>query len=149
MQSGASIHVFIPCHVDSQVRMVKFMRCVKSVFSQLEQHFAVLVGLSGSAEFRENCLNVLRLLAAKRPDVRCFVTNGHEARYQFEHLRDLLDISEAICGNAWLMFLNNDDLFHPRRIEAFKEFVDHPERSAQFGNTPFSVPCKVPFRPLL
>jgi hypothetical protein len=66
---------------------------------------------------------LLRVVNDKRSDVRWyyFVDDDHsEAKAQFEHLHDLLPISNAINKDAWLMFLDNDDMFHPKRVELFR-----------------------------
>ena len=46
-----------------------------------------------------------------------------------------------LCSSAWLMFLDNDDLWHPWRVSVFHEVLS--QRIAGEGGAPFSIPCKL------
>lgn len=42
---------------------------------------------------------------------------------QFQHYKLLLAVSTMIKSNAWLMFLDNDDLYHPWRVQYFQQII--------------------------
>lgn len=144
-QSSASprVHILVPCHVASFRRLALFIRCARSVASQTVGGFSVFVGLSGPDEFRSRATAALTVLASKCPNSRWILQDDAvEARAQFQHLRHLLALSDqesAESAEAWLMFLDNDDMFHPRRVETFQAIILDPDRPPG----PFSVPCKL------
>eukprot|EP00961_Rhodomonas_salina_P131672 1772128-Rhodomonas_salina.1 len=141
-KNSLQIHVLIPCHIESQRRLVTFMRCAKSLAMQTETGFSVFVGLSGPEEFRTQCTSFLCLVASKCPRIQWHVLDENvEKRSQFEHLRHLLPVSEKEASTAWLMFLDSDDMCHPTRIQIFKEIAQDTDRPDPNG--PFSVPCKL------
>ena len=135
------VHVLIPCHIESDRRLVTCIRCVRSVGSQHPPGgFSVFVGLSGPEEYRAQGTDFLALLAVQTPHIRWnLLDDGVENRAQFEHLRHLLALSDQESESAWLMFLDNDDMFHPQRVNLFKDIIEDPDRPPG----PFSVPCKL------
>ena len=134
------VHILVPCHIASPRRLVTFMRCAKSVAHQTVGGFCVFVGLSGPEEHRENATSYLTLLASKCPHSRWYLQDDAvEVRAQFEHLRHLLALSDQERAEVWLMFVDNDDMMHPRRVEVFKEIIQDPTRP----EGPFNVPCKL------
>jgi len=59
---------------------------------------------------------------------------------QMEHLRNLVKKSGEKDNNAYLMFLDNDDMFHPMRLVAFEEGM----RNLQLPpGTPLPLSCKL------
>jgi hypothetical protein len=120
--SSLSMHILIPCHLMEEHRLLQFGQCMKSVAKQTDTDCCAFVGISSPlAGLRYFAVALLRVVNDKRPGVRWyFVDNDSEATAQFEHFRDLLPISDAINKDAWLMFLDNDDMFHPRRVELFR-----------------------------
>ena len=105
----------------------------------------VFVSLSGSLRGGNgecSMIESLRALADENPAIRWHVLDdGHEQRSQFEHLDDMLEASMELCSSAWLMFLDNDDLWHPWRVSVFHEVLS--QRIAGEGGAPFSIPCKL------
>ncbi|KAH8091481.1 hypothetical protein JL720_5787 [Aureococcus anophagefferens] len=60
----------------------------------------------------------------------------------FEHLDDLLKASMELCSSAWLMFLDNDVMWHPWRVPVFHNVL-RQQVAAGKGAVPFSIPCKL------
>jgi hypothetical protein len=139
------VHVLIPCHIESDRRMITFMRCVRSVASQYQDRhvpggFSVFVGLSGPEEYRAKSTDFLAQLAVKSPQTHWNLLDDRvENRAQFEHLRHLLALSDQESASAWLMFVDNDDMFHPHRVHVFKQVIQDPDKPPG----PFSIPCKL------
>lgn len=134
---GVEMHALVPCHVDSETRMERFRLCMRSVLLQQEPNFKVFVGLSGP--FRAQCAAELRRIAAmaRGPGIRWYVVDGNrDRRSRFEHLGDLLHVSRDIDRDAWLLFLNTDDLWHPTRVFYFKML-------AKARTLPFAAPNKL------
>jgi len=126
-RNGTAMHVLIPCHVQDDHRVKRFNQCLESLASQSVPKFSVFIGLSGKPACRNQAMKLIRTMAEKKPLVNWFVLDdGVEERAQFEHYRRLLEISILANPNAWLMFLDNDDMFHPARVSSFKEFVTSP-----------------------
>lgn len=122
------VHVFIPCHISDYRRHEQFRQCIRSLVVQYGR-CRIFVGVSGETEsFRQNALDTLRTAAAlPQKDV----SNHHQwfvvteetetSKSQFQHYQSLLSISMALNPYAWLMFLDNDDMYHPERIHWFQE----------------------------
>ena len=124
-------HVLIPCHVESQRRLLLFIRCLRSVSLQvchnLSSGYDVFISVSGPAEYRENALNFLAKIKSTSMSTEpgkiawhVYDTKKH-ALPQMEHLRNLVEKSERKDSDASLLFLDNDDMFHPMRLMAFQE----------------------------
>jgi hypothetical protein len=128
--SRKSMHVIIPCHLADARRFEQFMQCAKSVGKQTERNFCAFVSISSPyAQLRVNAGVLLQLLNDKRPGVRWYILDdASEGKAQFEHIRDLLELSDSIDRDAWLMFLDNDDMFHPQRVGVFRREAErrHP-----------------------
>ena len=120
--SRKSMHVIIPCHLADEHRFEQFMQCAKSVGKQTERNFCAFVSISSPyAQLRFHAGVLLQMLNDKRPGVRWYVLDdASEGKAQFEHIRDLLELSDSIDRDAWLMFLDNDDMFHPQRVGVFR-----------------------------
>lgn len=137
----APIHVLIPCHVSTRRRLVTFMRCAKSVVNQEHNDYSVLIGLSGPAQFRSLTFNFLTLLATKT-DIRLYIQHDDcESKPQMEHLRHLVRDSLTLNRTALLMFVDNDDMFHPMRITYF--YQAYQDNYLSEGTAPLSFPCKL------
>jgi hypothetical protein len=113
------MHLLIPCHVASDRRSVTFMRCVMSVAGQLDQEVTVFVSVSGPSDFRTLASGITRTIGSKSaPGMHwCLRDSVLDAVPQFERLRALLKTSESADASAWLMFLDDDDAFHPQRTK--------------------------------
>lgn len=134
-------HVFIPCHVGDKRRIGQFKECVKSLSKQTGR-CRIFVGVSGLAKFRQHAMDTLRMAAASSEDngryhqwIILEETGGDNKKSQFQHLKSLLSVSLDINPSAWLMFLDNDDMFHPSRAKFFQEKVkfvqkNYPSRKA-------------------
>lgn len=67
-------------------------------------------------------------LSGLKQHVNWFVLDDDvEERAQFEHYRHLLEKSILVDPDAWLMFLDNDDMFHPEQVSSFKGFIGSPQ----------------------
>jgi hypothetical protein len=117
-----AMHVLIPCHVDTEDRIFQLVQCMKSVSLQTDTNACAMVGVSSPhMGLRSIIHGLLCSLNAKRPGIRWYVLVHEQRRSQFEHFRDLLaNISDPIDKDAWLMFLDDDDMFHPKRVELFR-----------------------------
>jgi hypothetical protein len=119
-----SMHILIPCHVADEQRVYQFTQCVKSVSMQTDTNCCAIVGVSSPNQGMRYLIHgLLCALNDKRPGIRWYVlvTDSDDNKSQFEHFRDLLmHISDPIDKDAWLLFLDNDDMFHPRRVELFR-----------------------------
>lgn len=146
----AKIHVLMPCHVASPRRQFALQQTLKALVAQVVGQFAIFIGLSGSAEARKTVVSAIAMSAEKRPDVRWYVHgdwgfggDDNKSIPQFEIIRALTHISCKVEANAWILFNDNDDMFHPQRISAFAEFVAQPDRVQNLGTQPFSIPAKL------
>jgi len=98
----------------------------------------IFVGISGHDKLRQLAMDSLRLAAAmpeKGIDMQPlgrhhqWVIVGEEAgdeyvaKSQFQHYKALLGVSMLIKSNAWLMFLDNDDLYHPLWVRFFQDKI--------------------------
>jgi hypothetical protein len=97
------------------------MQCAKGVGKQTERGFSVFVGLSSPHPgMRMHAHALLHVLNNKQPGLKWYILDDElDGKAQFEHIRDLLQLSDAIDEEAWLMFLDNDDMFHPKRVQVF------------------------------
>lgn len=120
-----SMHILVPCHLNDVRRVYQFLECAKSLAHQ-DCHCRVFISISGKQKFQEAAMEIIRQIVAKpsplnRNFVWYAVTNeGCQAKAQFEHLKDLLDLSESIDPHAWLLFLDNDDMYLPERTGFFQ-----------------------------
>jgi hypothetical protein len=125
---SAAMHVLIPCHVTDMHRVDLFKQCALSVALQEHRQFSVFVSISGEPACRNRAMQITQEMNQfKDSKLNWFVVDtGVEKRAQFEHYRHLLGISILVHPDAWLMFLDNDDMFHPQRVSLFKEFAERP-----------------------
>ena len=118
------VHVFVPCHTSDERRQEKFRQCVKSLVVQ-QARCRVFVGISGDTEdLRQKAMDALRA-AATMPEKfgsnhQWYAYEVPGSRSQFQHFRALMSISMAVYPSAWLMFLDNDDMYHALRILFFQ-----------------------------
>jgi hypothetical protein len=122
------VHVFCPCHTGGNRRHEQFRQCGRSLLHQHGQ-CRIFVGVSGQDEtMRQKAMDTLRTAATMPKECsvhqQWFVveeTNKPASKSQFQHFESLLPISMALNPHAWLMFLDNDDMYHPMRIHWFQE----------------------------
>lgn len=133
---GRTIHVLIPSHVESDRRLFSFHCCVESVSHQTFSQYKVFVSLSGTDHFRKASMDFLKSLHPHQWNVQ---DTGLQRLPQMEHLRRLVKESSARDPHAYLMFLDNDDMFHPLRLEAF----DSAYSALNILDMPLSIPCKL------
>jgi hypothetical protein len=149
-EEPASLHMLIPCHVETERRLLTFMRAAKSVDFQLTHSpYSIFVGISGPEKFRKEAAKSVATLAFK-PNSRCRwylqddqVTN----RPQMEHLRTLL-LEGSIPTNpkALLTFLDNDDMCHPLRIRMLQDAYGSIPTTVS-GPFTLALPCKLVLDP--
>lgn len=133
------VHVLVPCHVSDGPRRDRFEKCVNSL-SRQSGRCRVFVSVSGPAAHRQAALGCLRAAAAasdggQKHQWIFLEHDASEQKSQFQHLKSLLEASLSVNPDAWLMFLDNDDMYHPRRVEFFQEKVavmkkQYPTRKA-------------------
>jgi len=136
------VHVLVPCHVHDWRRGDQFEQCARSLARQ-KARCRIFVGVSGKGVLRRRAIDSLR--AAATTEEGCWhqwtildEDSGGEMvteKSQFQHLKALFEQSQKACPNAWLAFLDNDDMFHPERINWFHECLgkmakDYPNRKA-------------------
>jgi hypothetical protein len=99
------------------------MQSLKSVGKQDNNDMNVFIGMSTPhSAFCSNSEYLIRVLNQKRPGPQYHVLNdGSKQKSQFEHLRDLLALSDSVNKQAWLMFLDNDGMMHPARVRVFRK----------------------------
>lgn len=113
------IHVLVPC--------------LRSLVHQIG-HCRIFVSLSGTAELRQLAMESLRFGAAI-PEENIgrqhqwivydddMDGSDYTKKSQFQHYKSLLSVSSVIKSSAWLMFLDNDDLYHPFRVRFFQDII--------------------------
>lgn len=130
-------HLLLPCHVDSERRCAQFRQCVRSLSNQVGR-CRIFVHVSGPPQFRDNALDTLRMAAVcvggkggrhhqwivSEDETGGFDNNNsmNEAQ-QYQRWESLLSASMDIQPNAWLMFLENCDMYHPLRVQFFHENI--------------------------
>jgi hypothetical protein len=135
------IHVLIPCHIESHRRLATFMRCMRSVMGQTYYGFDVIISLSGPTEFCKAAKDSIFRGAALHLGARWHVDDtGLERKAQMEHMRGMVELSSAIDPQASLLFLDNDDMFHPMRLELFHQVATDMEIP---DGAPFPLGCKL------
>ena len=131
------IHLLIPSHVGSESRLQTFKRCASSVVNQTYSNYEVFLSISGLEKYRKKSINFVTSQKTKPWNIH---DTGKQQLSQMEHLRKLLQISYERDPQAFLMFLDNDDMMHPMRLMAFNDAsssLDLPD------NMPFTIPCKL------
>lgn len=63
--------------------------------------------------------------------------SGYTGKSQFQHYKSLLARSVMIDPNAWLMFLDNDDLYHDGWVKFFQEGIGNRRRENHVVETAF------------
>ena len=125
-------HVLVPCHVENRRRYEQFRQCVRSLVHQIGR-CRILVSVSGPAELRQLAIGTLRGAAAipehdvGRQHQWIVLEEDADSEYtrkaQFQHYKSLLEVSAMIKPSAWLMFLDNDDLYHKFRVRWFQDII--------------------------
>lgn len=140
---GVHLHLLIPCHVETDIRLQRFEQCAKSVAMQSDKNIDVLLGISSPhQEMLDRILEIVVSHNADKPGVRwhAIFNNGPSkeeedegkesnsstkafCKTQFQHFQTLMEVSDEILSadNKWFMFLDKDDMFHPSRVNAFRE----------------------------
>lgn len=128
------VHVFCPCHTSDNRRHEQFRQCARSLAYQLGR-CRIFVGVGGhDAKWRNKAVDSLRIAATlPKPagghhqwflvDTQAQESTGSHkfnCNSQFQHFQALLPISMALNPSAWLMFLDNDDMYHPMRVHWFQ-----------------------------
>mmetsp|Transcript_24665 Transcript_24665/g.53212 ORF Transcript_24665/g.53212 Transcript_24665/m.53212 type:complete len:344 (+) Transcript_24665:278-1309(+) len=49
--------------------------------------------------------------------------SNYTKKSQFQRYKSILNVSVMMKPNAWLMFLDNDDLYHPFRVKFFQDII--------------------------
>ena len=116
------VHVFVPCHTSDRRRHEQFRQCGRSLAVQVGR-CRIFVSVSG--ELRDEAVGTLRTAAALPKPVgghhQWFVMETSDQKSQFQHFQSLFPISMALNPCAWLMFLDNDDMYHPFRVRWFQD----------------------------
>lgn len=129
-------HFFVPCHVEDERRCEQFEQCCKSMIHQ-NGSCRIFVGVSGPAEMRQLAIASLRKAAvssgsADRVGRHQWIVlevtgDADESNYtkksQFQHYESLLEVSMLIKPAAHIMFLDNDDMYHPDRVKYFQDII--------------------------
>lgn len=122
-------HVLVPCHLENKRRYEQFRQCARSLVHQIGR-CRIFISISGAYELRQLAMDSLRFAAAiPEEDIgrqHQWIVLEEDAndmntkKSQFQHYKSLLDISAKVKTNAWLMFLDNDDMYHPFRVRFFQ-----------------------------
>jgi len=142
------LHLLIPCHIDSDQRFLLFCRAAESVSIQIDATFTVFVGISGPQEQRDSAVAFMARLAVNASEnLRWYIQDDElEKRSQMEHLRYLLqDGSSPINPNAFITFLDNDDMCHPLRLFNMSNAYEHVTQNVgdNQGTATLALPCKL------
>ncbi|KAL3904691.1 MAG: hypothetical protein SGILL_009969 [Bacillariaceae sp.] len=128
-------HVFVPCHIDGLRRLNQFRECARSLVCQ-NGRCRIFVSISGGGEDDNLCdraMDILRVGSTlPKPvgtNMQWFVLKGPK-KSQFQHFRALMPLSWVVNPSAWLMFLDNDDMYHPFRVECFQKRVREEKADA-------------------
>lgn len=128
--SAISIHVLVPCHFTDDRRLRQFAQCVESLCQQTDKKYRAFFSISGTDTRRSDAVILLGIFnqatierSGMRMDWYITIEQEREKKSQFEHYKDLLAISRSVDDSAWLMFLDNDDMYHPERVKHFKGVV--------------------------
>jgi hypothetical protein len=139
-----SLHLLVPCHIDSDRRLCLFMRSAKSICYQTSSDFSVFVGLSGPDYFRQNAAFYLSVLVTKcNASIRWYLQDDEvPKRSQIEHIRHLVENGSCLINpDALISFLDNDDMCHPCRIFSLLSVYSNMPDFASGGT--LGIPCKL------
>lgn len=117
-------HILIPCHIASDRRMRLFFQCLLSVMTQknYDKEYEVFVGVSGPLEYRKLVIELIQNVEHKNPNITFHISDTKKEQFpQMEHFRHLVKKSANRNSNAYILFLDNDDMFHPLRLAAFED----------------------------
>ena len=127
-------HVLVPCHLETRRRYEQFRQCCRSLVHQIGR-CRILISISGKRDLCELAMESLRFAAAiPEKDIGqhhqwivLFEEESSDEDYtkksQFQHYKSLIEVSAKIKTNAWTMFLDNDDMYHPLRVRYFQDII--------------------------
>ena len=152
------IHVLVPCHVDTYRRCAQFSQCVKSLSSQTSESYTIIVYVSGPQKFRDESFNTMRRAAVSRrgeshhkwvviENEMCASDNegGIAVDEELQRWKSLLSVSMGVNPNAWLMFLESCDMYHPLRVHFFRDNIGKMSQNDNYveGKKVFSAGGKL------
>jgi len=121
------VHVLVPCHLDTRRRYEQFRQCSRSLVEQ-KGRCRILISISGKRDLCELAMETLRIDALNQNhqwivSLEGSTDNDYTKKSQFQHYKSLVEVSAEIKANAWIMFLDNDDMYHPLRVRYFQEII--------------------------
>merc|ERR1719324_1644049 len=113
-------------HIDSEIRLRHLRTCLKSVEHQVALPRAMFVGISASEDRYADvrCLlgRVFENIEARGCEVQVRLSSVRLT--QFQHYRALLPKMRGADGaSSWVLFTDDDDLWHPRRVQTYAEGI--------------------------
>ena len=127
-------HVLVPCHLENKRRYEQFRQCARSLVHQTGR-CRIFISISGQPDLRQLAMDSLRFGAAIPEKLigqhhqwivleeQTFDGSCYTKKSQFQHYKSLVDVSAKIKANAWLMFLDNDDMYHPLRVRYIQNII--------------------------
>ena len=113
-------------HISNEKRLRYLSECLQSVRQQTQLPSQFLVGISALRPMLKPVLDLLRQVAAELAPRGCAVhtEQSKTPRSQFEHHLALLPRLQGLdARSTWVMFSDDDDLWHPRRAESYAAAV--------------------------
>jgi hypothetical protein len=132
------LHILIPSHLERERDLTLLLRGIQSLLSQTDARATAVLGIGGKLLY--SGADALRALLCRKTAIVWYLVEDTTSLHAFAQLPKLHDLSHELNANdAWLLFLKQTDLFHPRRIEAFRQVLDDPMTE----NVPFPLGAKL------
>lgn len=112
----------IASHIDSIERFLCFKELWQSIKSQLKYPSFILISVSNSPELEQDLNEFLQNLRS------CFNIKivRSKKQSQFQHYKQLLPELRKLPDTTWIIFSDDDDIWHKRRIMSYSKTLDLP-----------------------
>jgi len=134
-QHDTVLHLLVASHLQKERDLTLLLRGVQSLLQQTDPNFCVFLSISGSS-LLEPATDVLQALLSQQQAGEWFLVPAQQqedsnyspddTNTSFQHLKQLHTISRQVNSKAWILFLKQTDLYHPKRVEAFQKVLQDP-----------------------
>lgn len=129
-----SIIALMASYVDSEQRLIYLQQCLESIASQTVQPELLLIGICFQEPYKTRLMEMLNAETQKMPFLRV-KSFGVRISSQFQIYRTLMRWVPT-NEKTWLIFSDDDDLWHPLRMYAFSSCVGNANDDV--------IVCRVP-----